>query len=291
MYAQMDTVDGAQVRKSTTSGYFVLTGNLYVQNGDLQAFKVNADSRVMLQGFNLSNVPKEGDKLDNVNYKNWICVDRQIVPRSALVYQIICIFRWLGSLQIRDHTTLEQITTVLNAGTKKPIYNTWTDPNPAPGTTARTIKKLCHFPRYRGLRNITYTKTVNFTARDAVLQAKNTCNDSPWFGLDAGYWLVSDILGDTFDAGITYTYSVTFTTRDEISWSEYNILEDDRGQQIYVDPAKFNTLVNKTYTAFLEDNTTCPGVVRHDPYGTTNYPLVFGVGPGESTTVDLSGIM
>lgn len=286
----MSTVDGTELMKSTTSGYFILTGIIYIQSTDLPNLKVNADSRIILNALNLSNVPKEGDIL-NSTYKDWICVARQIRPKNALQAHIYCTFRWLGSLQIKDHTTLEQINTVINPKTKKPIYNTWTDPNPASGVPARTIKKLAKFPRYRSLRNLTYTKTVKFSARDTVLAAKDTVNDSMLFGLDAGWWLISDVYGDTYDAGITYTYSVTLTTRDEISWVEYDVLQDDSGQDIYVDPTKFNTLVNKAYSPFAEDNTTCPGVVRFDPYGVTNIPLVFGIGPGNPTPVDLSGIM
>lgn len=290
MFAQMSTVDGTEVQKSTTSGYFILTGLVTLTSADLPALKVNADARAIIPALALTNVPKEGDKLSNA-YPDWICVDRRLRPKSAIKVQVICIFRWLGSLQIRDHTTLEQIHTVINFSTKKPIYNIWTDPHPAPSTTARTFRKLAHFPRYRPLRNITYTKTVQFAARDTVLAAKNTVNNAPWFGLGIGWWIVSDIVGDTSDGGITYTYSVTFTTRDEVSWSEYDILEDDTGQEIYINPTQFAQLVGYQYIQFSEENTTCPGVVRYDPYGVTNFPLVFGVGPGDPTTVDLSGIM
>jgi len=293
MYAQMDTVEGTDLYASTTSGYFIRTGLLHIQSTDLPALKVNADSRILFNALDtttIPNMPAWGDILSST-WHEWVCVARQIKPRSALLADIFVTYRWLGALQIRDHLSLEPITTVINPGTRKPIYGKWLDPNPAPGITARLLPKLVHLPMYRVIRNITFTKTMNFTARDAVLQAKKCVNDAPWMGLDAGYWMVTDIDGSTPDGGITYTYSVTFSTRDELSWAEFAIVEDDTGIEVTIDPVKFNALVIKPYAAFSEDSTTCTGAVRVDLYNTVNFPTVFGVGPGAPTKTDLSGIM
>lgn len=274
----MDTVQGTEVQKSTTSGFFVRCGMLYMSAGDLPTLRVNADARVILNGFTTSGVPVEGDKLSST-YSDWICVDRRIRPHSALQLQILCIYRWLGAISVRDHTSLQETTSVLNPKTKKPVYNTWTDPNPAAGTTARKITKICHFRDFLPIRNLTFTKTVPVLAQPAVLTARKKTNSAPWQGLPKGYWLVTDLDGATLDNGVTFTYTVTFTTNTDYDWASIEILRDDRGQEIYVDPVKYAALLAKAYDFGQEDNTTCPGVLRCDRYDVADYPTIFGISP------------
>lgn len=289
MYAQMSTVQGAELRKATQSGYFVLPGIIYLNAlGDLPAFKSMADATVMFRGLSLPGLPQEGDKLTTALH-DWICMDRSIRPFNAIQWQVFCIFRWTGALQIKDHTSLQESTSVLNPKTMKPVYNKWTDPNPATGSPPRTIIKLCHFRDFLPLRNLTYTKTVPFEASADVGSSRACLNDQFWQGYDIGFWMVSDVYGESLDNGITYTYSVTFTTNELYPWSSLQELEDDTGQPVYVDPVKYKALLAKPYVYGYQDpddtgingptTATCPGLTRCDRFFTINYPSVFGIDP------------
>lgn len=294
MRIQMSTVRGSEIRKSTTSGFFVLTGMAYLTSLDLPALKIDADASVMLNAFTAAGMPAEGAHL-TPSLTNWICVDRSVRPVNALQWQILCIFRWTGALQIRDHTTLQAAIDHTNPFTGKPVYHTWTDPNPAPGTSAHTINDaLCDFQDFDPFRNLTYTKTVDYSARNDVLQARKCVNDAPWQGHDPGFWLVTALDGETLDGGITFTYSVTFSTQETISWSSYAFLKDPNGKKVPFDRNKFVTLRAKPYKYGYQDpdpdgtsvggsanptTATCPGVARCDRFKTINFPTIFGIDP------------
>jgi hypothetical protein len=268
----MDTVSGAELNKSTMSGYYVRTGLIKLTSADLP---VVADTSIIWNPFALSGCPQEGQPI-NSSYPDWICLSRSVKPVNTLTWRLFTVYRWMGAIGIRDHTTLQQIDSFLNPSTMQPVYNIWKNPNAAEGTPP-TIPKLCHFRDFLPVRSLTFTRTVNFEASAAVESAIRSVNQVNWQGLPPGYWLVTDIDGQSQDNGITNTYNVTFSTQTIYDWSSFDYMEDFRGEAVYIDPVKFNTLITNAYTYGTPDTTTCSGVVRLGRFPMVDFYSVFGI--------------
>jgi hypothetical protein len=247
---KLDTVQATEFSQTAVDGRYLRTGLLIAGPSDIPLAIPAPDP--VIKSMNALGMPQLGDPLPLAGYEDWIVRGHIIRPQTYKNYVLIITYQWLGALQIRDTSTLSSVPSELNPTNFFPFVVKFT----RPGTTQASWKSL-RLPAFEPLRHLTYTKTVQFEARETVIQAFGGVNDALWNGLPSGYWLLSGLEGQTIDNGRTYTYSATFSTRQKRDWSEYSLIKDDQGHSTAhtkAQIAQIQAVMGRTYRAIWDDD-------------------------------------
>lgn len=273
MQLKLDTVSGTEFNVSSFDGRYIRTGLIIVNPGELPPLIPNP--RPVVNALAASGMPQPGDTLPVPGYEEWIVRRHIIRAITATIYTVSIIYEWLGVLRIRDTSTLTMEMSQIHPGTKKPIPLNYT----RPGANNQAIKKVARLPLHLPMRHLVLSKTVQYEARVEVLNAFGSVNKLLWEGLGPGFWLFSGLDGDSFDNGVTYTYTVTVSTRQVRDWSEFAVIEDDRGNAITFTTVEQQAVFDVISQAYAYNvNTNANGFIRAGMQAMTDFGPLFGIG-------------
>lgn len=267
MILKLDTVSQTSLDSSTFDGRMVRTGLIEAVLGELPMFI--PDPTMLVKALATSGLPQKGDQFPFAGYEDWIVRRHRINAINAFQYSVLIIYEWLGALRVRDTSTLESIPIQTHPGTNKPFEVTYLGPQ---------SRKQLTFNQLLPLRHLVVFKTVQYEARANVLAAFGSVNDDVWQGLPKGFWMVSALDGDTYDNGQTYTYTVTFSTRQTRDWSDFGGITDDYGHAIHVANAA-SIVFDLKAQPYKYDiiGVTDQGFLRTGNFPLASFATVFGI--------------
>lgn len=271
MNLRLDIVAGAELDSEIYAGR--ITRMALVTNIGVPLWP--PDPTVLIQALGAVGMPQKGDSFPHPNYSQYF-VKRHIVralQTSQVMVSIIYEFR--GILTVRDSSSLSNVRSQLSTIDFTPFYVTWTPPGGAPISKALTLNSV--LPS----RHLTVSQTLPYKASTTILDSFACVNDRPWQGLPIGYWLFSDIIGETVDNGITYTYTATFSTKQWEDWSQLGFIQDDNGVPVMIAPtiAEVNALVKKLRLKpyAVGQDTTVNGLTKVGDYPMVDFKKIFGI--------------
>lgn len=270
----LDTVQGHEIHTSIGQGRISRMALAIAAKNELPPMlPFGPSNSQLIKALALSGLPQKGDPYPHPDYAEYYLKDHIARAFNAWHYGIEMIYEYRGLTVYSDTSTLQSVPTQLHPKDFKPLYVKYRADGL--GGTSTLIKKPLTFNTTLPLRHYTVSKTVDFEASQAVLDAFGTVNELPWHGHPKGYWLMSSLSGETVDDGITYTYSATWTTKQKEDWSQFGFLEDDRGRPIPLPEADVMNLRKKPYEYSVDD--TVNGVLKAGMYALSDFFSIFGI--------------
>lgn len=241
----LDMVEGSKADIGIYQGRISRMGMLI---GVPLGFVISNPSAIVA-GLAASGMPQKGDKFPDPDYPDYYCKYHSFRGLGAKgVVGVEIVYEYLGLLTIKDTTTLSSDMRQIHPNGQA-MYVTWKDPSDA----SNVITKVATMPCLLPMRHITISQTVAYVASDDVVNALPAVNSDNFMGYGPGYWLYSGLEAETVDAGITRTYTVTLSTKVFEDWSTYAWLQNDNGQNIYVDPTNVSLMRNEPYIYGVND--------------------------------------
>lgn len=263
----MDSVDGHVANISIYSGRISRMA-IAVQN-DLP-FSLS-DPGALLRILLASGLPAQGDPYPFSGYDQYFLKDYNLRAIDSSHYTVEMVYQYRGLLVIKDSSTLTSVSSQLHPAAFAPLYVKWTNPG---DPNAKQIKKVLTLQTTLPLRHLTASQTIDFIASADVLTAFGGVNDDTWKGLPKGYWLFSEVSGETVDNGITYTYSVTLSTKQVEDWSQLGYMQSDTGKPILIPASDVSTLRATPYAYSLDDSVN--GLLKVGMHPLVDFSSLFG---------------
>lgn len=265
MRLRMDLVEGSEVESAIYTGRIIRMAMV----SDVPLPLQTPDPTAMIRALGAMGMPQKGDKYPAAGFDQYYCKRHIVRAVPGPIFLISIIYEFLGILTIRDSSSLSNVPSQLGAQDYEPFYVSWTPPG-----GAKPILKILTLNTVLPMRHLTISQTVPYRMGSALLDAYGSVNDAAWQGLPVGYWLFSDLDGGSNDDGITYTYSVTLSTKQWEDWSQMGFLEDDNGQAVPVDKDQVSALRKQAYQFGMDQ--TVNGVTKVGNFPTADFGSLFG---------------
>lgn len=276
MILKLDTVQGTVLDSMVKIGRYTRMG--LVTNISLPLAVPTND--VLVRALAISGLPQKGDRLipGLAPYDKYFLKRHIVRPIDAATCVIEMWYDYNGLLGVRDSSSLSSVPTQINPVSKQPLYVHYQVPG------GKLIKKLATLVSPLPMRQLVFSQTVDYMASPDVLDCLGCVNNETWQGLPIGYWLCSGMDATTDDEGITYTYTVTFTTKIKESWSQFAFMTDDTGQAVFVAESDVTAMKLQGYIAGEQRDTVgdgtgdlVNGLLKVGMFETRDFFYVFGV--------------
>lgn len=260
----LDLVDGAAVTRAINRGSY--TRMALVRNNGLPLAVPTPYELIKL--LDDGALPWFGDALDGAEFKEWFLKGFDIKPQTAVLYSVTLTYLYRRDFSVRDTSSVQMVKSQLMPTTFEPFYIQ----NPGTGgPTKRVVNVSIPLP----VRHLIVKGTLPYEAAPDVAAGLGGVNDDVWQGYPKGYWLVTDVDGYTDDNGITFTYQVTFTTKQTENWAVLEFFRNDHGVAYAIAPTNVATLRGTLYANSI--NSSVNGLLLIGAYKLVNFPSVYGV--------------
>lgn len=260
----LDRVQDAEVDSSIFVGRIIRTA--YYSGLPLPSG--TPDTSALLQVLIAAGMPTKGSLFPGTT--KYFLKRHIIRPTSNSTGIVIMVYEFYGLTTFTDSSTLSGVPTQLFPGDFTPLY-VFGDI----GSDGKKFSKLLTLQTQLPMRHYVASTTVTFEAGAGVRTGFKKVNNQTWYGRPKGYWLCSALEGATQDDGITYTYTVVFSTKDSEDWSQLGFMTDDTGQAVYVKPSDVATLRAKPYS--YSQDTSVKYLNKVGMFALADFNAIFGL--------------